>query len=258
MAIHKTDLGLFPEEYLLEEDEMGESNAQFQLIRYLVSVLEWLFHIEKWQIAGNLEFYHPAVKNSQNKITPDICVFKGVFLSPYDKQTLSSWDIVPDQDEMPPVVFEISSRSTWRSDIQNGENNKPAIYGRMSFKEYFAYDPNEPPVWKAKRGRRLLGWRYENGQPVEIASDGSGRLWSNELNSWLVPDGPILRLYDRENTMRLTEKEVQEKQSRAKDLTIEIMGTTIQTMNSTMESMNQRMAEMERQLRELQGEKDQA
>lgn len=246
MALQKTDLELFPEEYLLEEDEMGESNAQFELIHYLVDVLKWLYHIEKWHIGGNLEFYHPAVKNSQNKITPDISVFKGILLSPQDKQGLSSWDIVPGQEEMPPVIFEISSRSTWRSDILSGENNKPAIYGRMGVKEYFAYDPNEPPVWRATRSRRLLGWRYENNIPKEIIPDGLGRIWSNELNSWLVADGFMLRLYDRDNNLRLTESQAKEKESRAKDFTIEIMGTTIQTMN-------QRMAEMEQRLRKLEG-----
>jgi Uma2 family endonuclease len=205
MALQKTDLELFPEEYLLEEDEMGESNAQFQLIRYLVAVLEWLFHIENWYIAGNLELYHHTVKNSQNKITPDISVFKGIIISPEARRTMSSWTVGP--AEIPPVLFEISSASTWRSDIVGGEDNKPAIYGRLGVKEYFAYDPNEPAVWRATRGRRLLGWRYEKGNPVEILPDGSGRLWSNELNSWLVADGPMLQLYDRDNNLRLTEGE---------------------------------------------------
>jgi len=34
-----------------------------------------------------------------------------------------------------------------------------------------------------------------------------GRLWSTELDIWLVPDGPYLRLYDRDGQMRLTGEE---------------------------------------------------
>jgi len=33
-----------------------------------------------------------------------------------------------------------------------------------------------------------------------------GRLWSTELDIWLVPDGPYLRLYDRDGQMRSLEK----------------------------------------------------
>lgn len=224
MALRKTELGLFPEEYLLEEDEMGESNSQFQLIRYLVGVLEWLFRIEKWYIAGNLELYHPEIRNSQAKITPDISVFKGIEISAQERRSLTSWDISPGR-ATPPVVFEISSRSTWRSDIWAGTDRKPAIFGRMGIKEYFAYDPHEPAVWSGTQGRRLLGWRYENAEPVEIPADQQGRLWSEELNSWLKADGNYLRLYDRENHLRLIETE----------------------------AYQQRIAELERQLRELKG-----
>jgi hypothetical protein len=229
MALRKIDLDFFPEEYLLEEDDMGESNAQFQLIRYLVEVLEWLFRVEKWYIAGNLELYHPEVRNSQSKITPDVSVFKDIQISLQERQSLISWNIGPGQTT-PPVVFEISSQSTWHSDIWAGEQRKPAIFGRMGVKEYFAYDPHEPPVWSGTNGRRLLGWRYENAEPIEIQPDEQGRLWSEELNSWLKTDGKYLRLYDRESNLRLTESE----------------------------AAHQRIAELERQLRELKEAKNQA
>src|SRR5258708_3886784 len=136
MALQKIDLGLFPEEYLLEEDEMGESYAQHQLIKYLIDVLEWLFRLENWCIAGNLELYHQEIRNTQNKITPDISVFKGFEIPPQQRQKLTSWNIERNQAP-PPVLFEISSSSTWRSDILAGDDHKPAIYGRIAAKEYF-------------------------------------------------------------------------------------------------------------------------
>jgi hypothetical protein len=36
-----------------------------------------------------------------------------------------------------------------------------------------------------------------------------GRLWGTKLDSWLVPDGPYLRLYDRDGQMRLTGEEAE-------------------------------------------------
>ena len=107
------------------------------------------------------------------------------------------------------------------------------IYGRIGIKEYFAYDPHEPLVWEGTNDRRLLGWRYQNGMPVEIQSDEQGRLWSEELDSWLKAEGINLRLYDRENNLRLTENEAKDHDLQVKD---------------------QLIAELERQLRELKGD----
>jgi hypothetical protein len=41
----------------------------------------------------------------------------------------------------------------------------------------------------------------------KIVPDEQGRLWSVHLDSWLVPDGPYLRLSDRYGNMRLTGEE---------------------------------------------------
>ena len=36
-----------------------------------------------------------------------------------------------------------------------------------------------------------------------------GRLWSVQLDSWLVPDREYLRLYDRQGHLRLTQAEAE-------------------------------------------------
>ena len=36
-----------------------------------------------------------------------------------------------------------------------------------------------------------------------------GRLWSSQLDSFLVPDGKFLRLFDRQGLPRLTREEVE-------------------------------------------------
>ena len=208
MALTDTELAVYPQEYLIEEDEMSESAIQFYLIKYLAELLEWYYRFGNCYVTGNLELYHPAITNSQHKITPDVLVFIGVVISPEERRRLTSWNI-PNRGA-PSVVFEISSRSTWEGDIQNGTDQKPAIYGRIGVREYWAYDPNDPAVWSGVEGRRLMGWRYdEAGQPHRIEEDERGWCWSTELDSWLAPDEEHLRLYDQAGQLRLRAKEAE-------------------------------------------------
>ncbi|MEI7554232.1 hypothetical protein, partial [Candidatus Chlorohelix sp.] len=43
-----------------------------------------------------------------------------------------------------------------------------------------------------------------------IEPDEQGRMWSEELESWLIEDGGYLRLYDHTGAMRLTKGEAEE------------------------------------------------
>ena len=43
----------------------------------------------------------------------------------------------------------------------------------------------------------------------------SGSLWSPHLESWLVPDGATLRLYDHAGQMRLTHAEAEARRAEA-------------------------------------------
>lgn len=83
---------------------------------------------------------------------------------------------------------------------------KPTKYARLGVQEYFAYDPGEPPISRAI-ARRLFGWRLDGRlrEMIEIQPDAEGRLWSEQLQCWLVPEGIYLRLYDRERCLCLTE-----------------------------------------------------
>jgi Uma2 family endonuclease len=203
---------------LIAEDEMGVSRAQSRLILYLIAVLEWLYRAEGWQVLPDLTFYHPAIRNSQQMISPDVAVFKGLVISEEEQDELTSWDMRPGHGgnpphegrACPPVLLEVSSKGTWHTDIGAGEQDKPALYGAIGAREYFAYDPNHRRVWTGHGGRRLLGWRYDGaGRPAPLVPDGRGWLWSAELDSWLGPDGPLLRLYDAQGRRRLTGEEAE-------------------------------------------------
>jgi hypothetical protein len=49
----------------------------------------------------------------------------------------------------------------------------------------------------------------QHGRHVEIEPDGSGRLWSSALGSWLVADGRYLRLQDADGNVRPTGEEAE-------------------------------------------------
>ena len=232
-------------EYLLLEDEMGDSVAQTVLLTYLGAVLAHLYRETGWFVARNLSFYHAAVRNGQHLISPDIAVFVGLALPPAEQRRVTSWEMRPararGQGQLarpaPTVVFEVSSGSTWKTDIAPGEASKPWLYGQMGAREYFAYDPNDPPVWRTSQrrrlSRRLLGWRYDaGGLPVALEPDAQGRLWSAALHSWLVPDEDLLRLYDATGALRLTPDE--------------------HAMRARLEA-EQRVAALEAELRRLRG-----
>ena len=215
MALSQTDLIIYPEEYLVEEDEMSESDPQFHLILYLAEVLKWYYRYLTWYVTGNLELRHPSIRNSQHKIVPDVLVFKEISLTDKERRKLTSWDVAT--RGAPTVVFEISSRSTWAGDVQAGLSQKRAIYGRIGVKEYWAYDPNDPAVWQNMGGRRLIGWRYDDaGQAYEIEEDERGWRWSEQLQSWLGADEALLRLYDANGQMRIRAQEAEaiERQAR--------------------------------------------
>lgn len=181
------------------EEKMPESDAHSNLLQYLAPLLKWLYRSESWYISSNLQIIQPLPDNGKRDITPDIAVFKGVQL-PVANRRLESWQMALENRPAPSVAIEIASKSTWHDDV----GDKVSEYGGLGVKEYFAYDPNIPAYW-AKHRPRLLGWYYQNKVAIPMEYNESGWLWSEELQTFLVPDGRLLRLYTRDGKKRLTE-----------------------------------------------------
>ncbi len=199
---------LYPDEYIVEEDQMGNNTAQGLFIRYFIKVLEWLYRAEHWLIAAELNHYHTALNNSEKMIVPDIAVFKGINIPLEEQPKVTSWDMRKGDKVCLPLVIEACSPSTYQNDIE--ADKKPRLYGLIGVKEYFAYDPNPTPLWPKRIGTRLLGWRYnDQGQAEAIRANSAGRLWSAVLESWLEPDGLYLRLYDAQGQKLLTAEEAE-------------------------------------------------
>ena len=188
-----------------EEDLMGESRPHASLIHYLVEVLTWLFRHQACAIYENFNFYQTADEN-EYPLAPDVALIKGVTHSPD-----ISWRVGKD-GSAPQVVFEIASPKTWARDLEE----KPMQYAAMGVQEYYAYDPYKTALaLSRRRGGRLFGWHREHTtgrmRRLELRHDGS--LWSPHLESFLVPDGAYLRLYDSAGNLRLTKDEAEERRA---------------------------------------------
>lgn len=200
-----------------EEDLMGDTVIHCRLISYLEALLIYLFRGLRCAIYRNLNVYQTP-DSGENPVTPDLMVIKGVEL-----ELLRSWKMLKTK-QAPHVVFEVASEETWENDVQN----KPGKYGRMGVLEYFFYDPDK----KAERrhgGRRLIGWKRnaeteQTGKMEEVVANNQGWLWSEQLESWLVPDGEYLRLYDRLLQCRLTGEEVFEQRAEALAQKLRLLG----------------------------------
>ncbi len=185
-----------------EEESLPESIVHAELIWYLVAVLRWLFRGELCAICENFAFL-PPLEDPGSPVAPDIAVIKGVALRP-----LSSWRIGT-TGPAPQVAFEILSPETWKKDLEE----KPDLYARLGVQEYFAYDPTPAPLAQATT-QRLFGWRADPLLPAMTAlvPNEDGSLWSEQLASFLLADGQLLRLLDRHRRLRLTEAEARTQQ----------------------------------------------
>ena len=204
MAKHIDDeVAYYYDSHPTEEDLMGETSFHAALIHYLMDVLAWFFQGQTCALYENLNFYQ-TTDSMEYPLAPDIAVIKGVSF-----RHMRSWR-VGKTGPAPQVVFEIFSEETWANDL----NEKPGKYARMGVAEYFAYDPNEPPVSR-KTARRLFGWQRDQAtglmREMPLRSDGS--LWSFHLQSLLRADGEYLRLYDPHAQLRLTQAEAENRRA---------------------------------------------
>jgi Uma2 family endonuclease len=218
------------------EDLMGETAVHRAVVTYLTLVLQWLFREQHCAIFENLNFYQTS-DFMEYPLAPDIAVIKGVDMQ--NLQDIPSWK-VGETGPPPHVVFEFASKETWGEDLEK----KPMKYGLMGVREYFAYDPN-PRTIKRKTSRRLWGWQLARGsnemQEIPVRPDGS--LWSQHLESFLVPDKQFLRLYDNTWHLRLTQAEAEAQ--RAEE---EAQARHAAEMQAQMEAQARHTAEMQAQM----------
>lgn len=131
-------------------------------------------------VSGNLMMYY--VKNNKRRHTsPDLFFVRGIPNT--DRKCYFVWE----EGKGPDVVFEISSKSTIKTDT----GTKRLLYQNiLRVPEYFLFDPYEEYLSPSLQGYRLL-----NGVYVPIQPD-HGWLFSQELGLRMGRHGLMLRFYD--------------------------------------------------------------
>jgi Uma2 family endonuclease len=167
---------------------MGETDYHNNSIIQIRQDLEDHFaDVETVYVASNIVMYFKRGDPRARK-DPDILVAKGV-KGNHQRRSYRVWE----EKKVPQVLFEISSRRTWRVDIAE----KRELYALIGVKEYFVYDPENrylnPP---------LQGFRSVHGKSVPMDWT-DGVLVSKQLGLQLTTEGDMLRFIDPQTGKRL-------------------------------------------------------
>ena len=203
-AILKQQLSAPQQIFYPESDgkPMGETDTHITMILNIIGILRNFFSKdENTYVLGDVLFYYQE-GNPKKFLVPDVMVVKGVGKHP--RRTYKLWD----EGEVPSVVFEISSRSTWGEDL----NTKWAIYQQLGVKEYYIFDPEYDYLPEP-----LVAYKLIKGELRKINVQ-NRRIFSRELGLEIIDTGETLRFFDTEkNEFLLTALEEHEALIREQD-----------------------------------------
>ena len=169
---------IYPES---DGEPMGETGFHVKANLHLFGALRNFFrNHDDIYVAADMFFYYKENKPKANK-APDVMVIKGV--PNYERRTFKLWE----EKAGPCVIFEVTSKSTMLEDMVT----KRDLYAKLGVREYFLFDPFAEYLDTFLIGLRLNQKGYE-----KIFSDEKNRLFSKELNLFLIPENDILRIID--------------------------------------------------------------
>jgi Uma2 family endonuclease len=168
---------LYPES---DGKPMAETDIHRQLLSDLVFTLETFFQKQPdVYVSGNLLIYY-VEGNPKKRISPDIFVARGV--EKRQRRIYKLWE----EGAAPQVMIELTSRQTWREDLQE----KWRLYEQLGVEEYFIFDPEYDYL-----DDPLVGYRLKDGK-YKMMNAPDRRLRSKVLGLELVDTGETLRLFD--------------------------------------------------------------
>lgn len=159
---------------------MAETDVHRELMTELIQELKSFFQSDpQVYVSGNLLLYYEE-GNLKKSVAPDVFVVRGA--GNHQRRVYKLWE----EGRAPEVIFEISSRKTWKDDLIK----KWELYARLGVREYFIFDPEYDYLEKPLRAYRLNGDEFEKMEVV------SGRVMSATLGLEIVDTGKTLRLFD--------------------------------------------------------------
>src|SRR3712207_2771442 len=133
---------------------IAETDVHRQLLTDLVFTLTNFFRGDPdVYVTGDLLLYYTE-GDPRKRVAPDVFVVRGVGKGP--RRIYKLWE----EGRPPDVVFELSSRQTWREDL----HLKWRLYEQLGVSEYFIFDPEYDYLPEPLVGYRLEGDQY---QPLE-------------------------------------------------------------------------------------------
>ena len=162
-------------------EPMAETDFHAKLLTNLRTALEMFFaEREDVYVSGNIMFYY-VEGEPKEVISPDVMVCFDIPKG--DRTSYKTWE---ENDVVPSVIIEISSRGTWRKD----RVEKRALYAMLGVKEYFIFNPLD-----LKSDFSFVALHLKNGEYEALEIRG-GRVQSEVLDLELVVKDKTLRLFD--------------------------------------------------------------
>lgn len=173
---------------------MGETDLHRMWMIRIYDILKWRYRDQRVYVGSDLLVYYTE-GIPRHLIVPD--VFVVINSEPGPRRVYKVWE----EGAPPQVVFEVTSRRTRRED----RTDKPGIYGRIGVEELLLFDPTSDYLKP-----QLQGFRFENGEPVQLGRDEAGALHSRVLGLRLAQQGRSLEMFDAQTGARqLTEAEAE-------------------------------------------------
>jgi len=159
---------------------MAETDVHRNLLADLVFTLDNYFQSQPdVYVSGNLLVYY-VEGNPAKCFAPDVFVVRGVPKG--ERRVYKLWE----EGVAPQFVIELTSRKTWREDLQI----KWRLYEELGVQEYFVFDPEYDYL-----DEPLVGYKLENGEYVNLEIKDQ-RVKSEVLGLEMVDTGETLRLLD--------------------------------------------------------------
>jgi Uma2 family endonuclease len=174
-----------------DEPEM-ESSLHYMQLLLLVTCLDWLWRDKNdYFIGANLTIYFSRQQlRNRDFRGPDFFLVKQT-----QKRPRNSWVVWEEDGKYPNLIIELLSTSTADTD----RNLKKNLYqDRFHTPEYFYFSPDSLEF----AGFKLVGSEYE-----EIAANGNGWRWSQELSLYLGIESGKLRYFTANGSLVPTPEE---------------------------------------------------
>lgn len=160
---------------------MAETDVHIQLMSDLRFTLRDFFRDEPAiYVATDLLLYY-VEGDPRRRVATDVFVVRGV--GNHQRRIYKLWE----ENRPPDVVIELSSRQTWREDLQE----KWRLYEQLGVREYFVFDPEYDYL-----DTPLVGYRLDVDGRYALLEVVNGVAHSETLNLDIVDTGETLRLRD--------------------------------------------------------------